>query len=68
MSEIHFILLTGIEVSLQYMEKIVNDIFEEHKNTIVEQRYRTNGMHFAFLFCSIFHIDKLSIHNCVYEL
>lgn len=32
----------GIEVSLGDMEKTVNDIFEEHKNTIVEQRYRTN--------------------------
>ncbi|XP_074326435.1 glutamine--tRNA ligase-like [Apium graveolens] len=32
----------GIEVSLGDIEKTVNDIFEEHKNTIVEQRYRTN--------------------------
>ena len=45
-------------MSLEDMEKTVNDIFEENKNTIIEQRYRTNGMSFAFLFCSIFHIDE----------
>ncbi|KAM7487651.1 hypothetical protein LguiB_025135 [Lonicera macranthoides] len=32
----------GVEVSLEDMEHIVNEIFEENKNAIVEQRYRTN--------------------------
>lgn len=45
-----YFFMTGIEVSLEDMEKTVNDIFEENKKAIIEQRYRTNGMCFAASF------------------
>ncbi|KAI8539091.1 hypothetical protein RHMOL_Rhmol09G0154100 [Rhododendron molle] len=33
---------TGVEVSEEDIKHAVNEIFEEHKNAILEQRYRTN--------------------------
>lgn len=33
----------GVEVSVEEIEKTVNEVFEERKNEILEQRYRTNG-------------------------
>ena len=42
----NFIILyvhAGVEVSVEEIEKTVNEVFEEHKNEILEQRYRTNG-------------------------
>ncbi|KAA0045758.1 glutamine--tRNA ligase-like isoform X3 [Cucumis melo var. makuwa] len=32
----------GVEVSVEEIEKTVNEVFEERKNEILEQRYRTN--------------------------
>lgn len=32
----------GVEVSAEEIEKTVYEVFEEHKNEILEQRYRTN--------------------------
>ncbi|CAK9159504.1 unnamed protein product [Ilex paraguariensis] len=32
----------GVEVSVEEIEGTINEIFEENKNTILEQRYRTN--------------------------
>ncbi|KAK9280478.1 hypothetical protein L1049_014170 [Liquidambar formosana] len=32
----------GVEVSVEDIEHIISEIFEENKNTILEQRYRTN--------------------------
>ncbi|KAH0869318.1 hypothetical protein HID58_076340 [Brassica napus] len=33
----------GVEVSTEDIEKAADEVFEENKKTIVEQRYRTNG-------------------------
>ncbi|KAH0882012.1 hypothetical protein HID58_058108 [Brassica napus] len=33
----------GVEVSAEDIEKAADEVFEENKKTIVEQRYRTNG-------------------------
>lgn len=33
----------GVEVSVEEIEQAVNEVFEENKNVILEQRYRTNG-------------------------
>ncbi|GMP83345.1 hypothetical protein CsSME_00037294 [Camellia sinensis var. sinensis] len=33
----------GVEVSVEDIEHTVTEIFEEHKNVILEQRYRTNA-------------------------
>ena len=33
----------GVEVSEEDIEKSVDEIFEENKAVILEQRYRTNG-------------------------
>jgi glutaminyl-tRNA synthetase len=33
----------GVEVSEEEIERAVNEVFEENKNAILEQRYRTNG-------------------------
>ncbi|KAK9998249.1 hypothetical protein SO802_017852 [Lithocarpus litseifolius] len=32
----------GVEVSVEEIEQAVNEVFEENKNVILEQRYRTN--------------------------
>lgn len=32
----------GVEVSVEEIEQAVNEVFEENKNAILEQRYRTN--------------------------
>jgi glutaminyl-tRNA synthetase len=37
------VLQPGIEVSEEEIERAVNEVFEENKNVILEQRYRTNG-------------------------
>ncbi|GMP83350.1 hypothetical protein CsSME_00037294 [Camellia sinensis var. sinensis] len=37
----------GVEVSVEDIEHTVTEIFEEHKNVILEQRYRTNGVNTA---------------------
>lgn len=34
---------TGVEVSAEDIEKAAEEVFEENKSAIVEQRYRTNG-------------------------
>ncbi|KAL7001120.1 Glutamine--tRNA ligase, cytoplasmic [Sarracenia purpurea var. burkii] len=39
---VQFDLQTGVEVSLKDIERTVTEIFEEHRNAIMEQRYRTN--------------------------
>lgn len=33
----------GVEVSVEEIEQTVSEVFEENKNVILEQRYRTNG-------------------------
>lgn len=33
----------GVEVSAEEIEQTVNKVFEENKDAILEQRYRTNG-------------------------
>nr|GMD16762.1 glutamine--tRNA ligase-like isoform X1 [Ipomoea batatas] len=38
----------GVEVSIEDIELLVNDIFEENKPKILEQRYRTNGWYILF--------------------
>jgi hypothetical protein len=33
----------GVDVSVEEIEQAVNEVFEENKNVISEQRYQTNG-------------------------
>lgn len=40
----------GIEVSTEDIEHAVNAVFEENKASILELRYRTNGICFDFPF------------------
>lgn len=40
---------TGVEVSIEEIKQTVNKVFEEHKATIMELRYRTNGRCQLFL-------------------
>ncbi|KAH7865986.1 hypothetical protein Vadar_013921 [Vaccinium darrowii] len=39
---------TGVEVSVEDIERTVTEIFEEHKDAVLEQHYRTNGWSFFF--------------------
>lgn len=41
--DFHLFLQPGVEVSVEEIEQAVNEVFEENKNVILEQRYRTNG-------------------------
>ena len=56
-----------MEVSAEDINLAVNEVFEEKKSMILEQRYRTNGL-FIFIFLKIFlgsfRLNMLMVENC----
>ncbi|CAN6834214.1 unnamed protein product [Brassica oleracea] len=40
--DLHYLFGTRVEVSAEDIEKAADEVFENNKKTIVEQRYRTN--------------------------
>lgn len=60
---LEFNLFIGVETSTEDIEVAVNEIFEQKKSIIVEQRYRTNGL-FFFISPSNIYLVLLLFFTC----